>query len=84
MSLAVPPILWAGLYLGLPVNPEYFTLGLSLAANSPGLALAAYIGGISAASGLLIVMTLRCPAWCSTTWSCRFTSRPPKATSIAG
>ncbi|MBO3276674.1 sensor histidine kinase [Pseudomonas schmalbachii] len=58
MSLAVPPILWAGLYLGLPVNPEYFTLGLSLAANSPGLALAAYIGGISAASGLLIVMTL--------------------------
>ncbi|MCY1279481.1 Adaptive-response sensory-kinase SasA [compost metagenome] len=58
MSLAVPPILWAGLYLGLPLNPDYFTLGLGLAADSPGLALAAYIGGVSAASGLIIVMTL--------------------------
>lgn len=58
MSLAVPPILWAGLHLGASTNPEYFTLGLGMAVNSPALALAAFIGGISAASGLIIVMTL--------------------------
>ncbi|SDI09092.1 sensor histidine kinase [Pseudomonas panipatensis] len=58
MSLAVPPILWAGLHLGASTNPEYFTLGLGIAVNSPALALAAFIGGISAASGLIIVMTL--------------------------
>lgn len=58
MSLAVPPILWAGLHLGAATNPEYFTLGLGMAVNSPALALAAFIGGISAASGLIIVMTL--------------------------
>ncbi|WP_160288413.1 sensor histidine kinase [Pseudomonas knackmussii] len=58
MSLAVPPILWAGLHLGAATNPEYFTLGLGMVVNSPALALAAFIGGISAASGLIIVMTL--------------------------
>ena len=34
ISLAVPPILWAGLYLGIPTNPEYFTLGLGVAAGA--------------------------------------------------
>lgn len=58
MSLAVPPILWAGLHLGASTNPEYFTLGLGISVDSPVLALTAFIGGISAASGLIIVMTL--------------------------
>jgi hypothetical protein len=34
MSLAVPLILWAGLKLGATTNPEYFTLGIGIAANS--------------------------------------------------
>ncbi|MCJ1883898.1 PAS domain S-box protein [Pseudomonas sp. LA21] len=58
MSLAVPPILWAGLHLGASTNPEYFTLGLGISVDSPALALTAFVGGISAASGLIIVMTL--------------------------
>jgi hypothetical protein len=58
MSLAVPLILWAGLKLGATTNPEYFTLGLGIAANSQALALLAYVGGLSAASGLIIVTTL--------------------------
>ncbi|MCF5576362.1 ATPase, partial [Pseudomonas syringae] len=57
MSLAVPLILWAGLKLGATTNPEYFTLGIGIAANSPALALLAYVGGLSAASGLIIVTT---------------------------
>ena len=58
MSLAVPPIMWAGLYLNVPTNAEYFTLGLGVAAGADWLTLVAFIGGISAASGLIIVVTL--------------------------
>ncbi|MGF0333965.1 sensor histidine kinase [Ectopseudomonas toyotomiensis] len=58
MSLAVPLILWAGLKLGATTNPEYFTLGLGIAVNSESLALLAYVGGLSASSGLIIVSTL--------------------------
>ncbi|MDE3735593.1 MULTISPECIES: sensor histidine kinase [Pseudomonas] len=58
MSLAIPLILWAGLKLGATTNPEYFTLGLGIAVNNPVLALLAYVGGLSAASGLIIVLTL--------------------------
>ncbi|TBV07332.1 sensor histidine kinase [Phytopseudomonas dryadis] len=58
MSLAVPLILWAGLRLGATTSPEYFTLGLGIAVDSPALALIAYVGGLSASSGLIIVTTL--------------------------
>ena len=58
MSLSVPLILWAGLKLGTTTNPEYFTLGMGIAVNSPTLALIAYVGGLSASSGLIIVTTL--------------------------
>ncbi|MCQ4348152.1 ATP-binding protein [Pseudomonas stutzeri] len=58
MSLAVPPILWAGLKLGAASSPEYFTLGIGLEVGNPWLVLAAYLGGLSAASGLVIVVTL--------------------------
>ncbi|WNW13368.1 ATP-binding protein [Pseudomonas sp. DTU_2021_1001937_2_SI_NGA_ILE_001] len=58
ISLAVPLILWSGLKLGAPTSPEYFTLGIGMAAHSPSLALLAYVGGLSAASGLIIVTTL--------------------------
>lgn len=58
MSLAVPPILWSGLRLGVATEPQYFTLGIGLATENPWLVLAAYVGGLSAASGLVIVVTL--------------------------
>lgn len=58
MSLAVPPIMWAGLHLNVSTNPEYFTLGLGVAAGADWLTLLAYVGGLSAASGLIIVVTL--------------------------
>jgi Na+/proline symporter len=58
MSLAVPPILWAGLHLGVRTNPEYFSLGLGVAGGSEWLSLLAFVGGLSAASGLIIVITL--------------------------
>ena len=54
----VPLILWAGLKLGAPTSPEYFTLGLGMAAHSKSLALLASVGGLSAASGLIVFTTL--------------------------
>ncbi|TBV11591.1 sensor histidine kinase [Stutzerimonas kirkiae] len=58
MSLAVPLILWAGLKLGVETKPEYFSLGIGIATQNDLLALAAFIGGLSASSGLIIVSTL--------------------------
>lgn len=58
MSLAVPLILWAGMRLEVASGPEYFTLGVGLALENELLTLLAYVGGLSASSGLIIVLTL--------------------------
>lgn len=58
MSLTIPPVLWAGLKLGIPANPEYYMVALGLQDNNPTMAALAFIGGLSAASGVLIVITL--------------------------
>lgn len=58
MSLPIQPILWAGIKSGSPTLPEYFTLGITLASETPWLSIIAFIGGLSAASGLIIVSTL--------------------------
>ncbi|HEX6590368.1 MAG TPA: ATP-binding protein [Moraxellaceae bacterium] len=58
MSLAVPLVLWAGIKLGLPLHPEYFTLGVALASGSAWLPLLIFVGGLAAASGVIIVSTL--------------------------
>jgi PAS domain S-box-containing protein len=58
MSLPVLPILWAGHALNSALSPEYFTLGIGLELHSPLLGMLAFIGGLSAASGAIIVITL--------------------------
>lgn len=58
MALAVPPILWAGLHMQVNTSAEYFAIGISVASASKWLTLLAYVGGLSAASGLIIVLTL--------------------------
>ncbi|HEY9134449.1 MAG TPA: ATP-binding protein [Pseudomonadales bacterium] len=60
IAIAVPPILWAGLKLNLDLDldPEYFIVGIGMASGSKSMAILAYIGGLSAASGLIIVTTL--------------------------
>lgn len=58
MSLPILPILWAGLKVGASTDPQYFTIGLGLAVNSERLALLGFMGGLSAASGVIIVLTL--------------------------
>jgi PAS domain S-box-containing protein len=58
MSLSVPPILWAGIYLELEVPPEFYALGIGMALNSEVLVIMVFVGGLAAASGVIIVTTL--------------------------
>jgi len=60
INLFVLPIALGGLlYFGQgPMNADSFVLSLPLAAGQPGLALFAFIGGLSAATGMVIVETI--------------------------
>ena len=60
INLLVLPIALGGLlYFGaVPMNPENFVLSLPLAAGQHALALFAFIGGLSAATGMVIVETI--------------------------
>lgn len=58
LSLAIPPILWAGQALGLEVAPDAYVISLVQLSDSPALVMLIYLGGISAASAMIIVETL--------------------------
>jgi len=58
LSAAIPPILWAGLALQPSTNPDYYVLSLAWLSQSPTLVILIYLGGISAASAMIIVETL--------------------------
>ncbi|MCC5810358.1 MAG: PAS domain-containing protein [Ectothiorhodospiraceae bacterium] len=58
LTLLIPPILWAGTVLNTGTSADYYVLGLSLLSGSPSLAILAYLGGISAASAMIVVTTL--------------------------
>ena len=68
LSLPVLPILWAGFELGTAVTPEYFVLGVPLAAGNTGLAALVYIAGLSAAVGTTVVMALALSTMCLNYW----------------
>jgi len=57
-NLAIPPILWAGQYLQTGVDAEFHTLAVPLHTGQAALALLAFLGGISAASAMVIITTL--------------------------
>lgn len=58
MAVMVPPILWAGIRLDVSTPAEYFALGIGLELQSPLLTTVAFLGGLAAASGIMIVTTL--------------------------
>lgn len=58
MALAIPPILWAGIYLNIDTLPEYFALGIGLKLQSSWLTVVTFVGGLAAASGIIIVVLL--------------------------
>ena len=64
LSLPVLPILWAGMQSGSSVQVEYFPVVIGAAYEAPLISLLAYLGGLSAASGLIIVITLALSNMC--------------------
>lgn len=64
LSLPVLPILWAGLQSDSGVQVEYFPVVIGAAYEAPMISLLAYLGGLSAASGLIIVITLALSNMC--------------------
>jgi len=57
-SACIPPILWASIYLDAQTPAEFHVIGLGLTAESRGVTILAFVVGLAAASGILIVTTL--------------------------
>ncbi|MDF1693776.1 MAG: ATP-binding protein [Zhongshania sp.] len=64
MSLPILPILWAGSASELSLPADYYALGLSLEIGKPWLTILIYLGGLSAASGAIIITTLALASMC--------------------
>lgn len=58
ISFCVPLILWGGLVQNLSIDPEYYILGIGMHEGNSWLSLVAYVGGLAAGSGLIIVSTI--------------------------
>lgn len=57
-NLAIPIVLWAGQALGLDMAADYYVLGVTLARGPDWLSVLAFLGGLSAATAMVIVTTL--------------------------
>ncbi|WP_456372398.1 ATP-binding protein [Thiolapillus sp.] len=64
LNLPIPVILWAGHYLGLGTDPDYYVLSITLSQGHSWMPMLTFIGGISAASAMVIVTTLALSSMC--------------------
>ncbi|MFT7128979.1 MAG: Na+/proline symporter/signal transduction histidine kinase [Gammaproteobacteria bacterium] len=64
MSAPVLPILWAGLKLETEIPVDYFALAVGVELDSKFLTILTFVGGLSAASGVIIVTTLALASMC--------------------
>ncbi|MCZ6669186.1 MAG: ATP-binding protein [Gammaproteobacteria bacterium] len=64
LNLSIPPILWAGESLKLAIPADFYVLGITLESGSSMLPIITFIGGISAASAMIIVTTLALASMC--------------------
>ena len=58
LAMPVPILMWGGIELAAPTVPDFYALGVGMALGQPALVLLTFVAGISAASGLMIVLTL--------------------------
>ena len=80
INLPIVPILWAGNALATPTSPDFYVLGITLGEGHGLLPLVTFIGGISAASAMMIVTTIALASMCLNHWilPLRFISRRPQ------
>jgi len=64
LNLPIFPILWAGKQLALTNPPDFYVLGMAMSLENSWLSLLVYIGGLSAASAMMIVTTLSLSYMC--------------------
>lgn len=64
LNLPIFPILWAGKHLSLSTSADFYVLGMAMTVGDRWLALLVYIGGLSAASAMMIVTTLALSYMC--------------------
>jgi Na+/proline symporter/signal transduction histidine kinase len=64
LNLFIPTILWAGMELRAATNADFYVLGITLGAEHRALTALAFIGGISAASAMMIVTSLALASMC--------------------
>jgi len=64
LNLPIFPILWAGKQLALTNPPDFYVLGMSMSLGNKWLSLLVYLGGLSAASAMMIVTTLSLSYMC--------------------
>ncbi len=70
INLFVLPIALGGLmrFAGQGVDADTFVLTLPMSAQHELLALLVFVGGLSAATGMVIVETIACRPWSATIW----------------
>ena len=64
LNLSIPPILWAGQLLQLSIPADFYVLGITLESGSQVLPILTFMGGLSAASAMIIVTTLALASMC--------------------
>ena len=64
LNLPIIPILFAGRFLELAIAPDFYVLGMTLTLEREWLAILVFIGGLSAASAMMIVTTLALSSMC--------------------
>src|SRR5690606_33308279 len=64
LNLPIVPVLWAGQAFQPGTNPDYYVLGITLESGTKWLPNIAFLGGVSAASAMMIVETLALAAMC--------------------
>ena len=64
LNLPIIPILFAGKHLSLTVPPDFYVLGMTLTLGDTWLSMLIFIGGLSAATAMMIVTTLALSYMC--------------------
>lgn len=64
LNLPIIPLLFAGRHLSLTMSPDFYVLGMTLTLGKQWLAILVFIGGLSAASAMMIVTTLALSSMC--------------------